>query len=196
MAQLEDRPEKEDKPKRSTPGKDKEGLFIQGNEWWKKRSKHGRDKIFKDPKILLEACYEYFRFNKKDPIYISEVVKSGPQAGRIINVPITKPLSMRGLCIFLGVNTTYFNDFEAALNINEKEIDADYSKVIKHIRETIEHQMLTGASVGTYKENIIARLVGLTDKSEQKVTATNINTNVTVSEEEARDIKNKLLGKI
>lgn len=151
----------------NAPGKDKKGLFVNGNEWWKKRSKHGRNKIFADPKTLLDAAYEYFRFNKKDPIYISEVIKSGPNAGKIVNVPTTKPLSLKGLCIFLGVNTKYFNDFEDALKPGnpDKPLDADFSEIIRHIKEVIEHQMTTGAAVGTYKENLIARMIGLSDKS-------------------------------
>ena len=32
------------------------------NQFWKLRSKHGRDKIFKTPKILWEAACDYFEW--------------------------------------------------------------------------------------------------------------------------------------
>ena len=31
-----------------------------GNQWWKLRTKIGREKLFKTPEILWSACVEYF----------------------------------------------------------------------------------------------------------------------------------------
>jgi len=38
---------------------------TKGNQWWKLRAKHGRDKIFKTPALLWEACVEYFEATDK-----------------------------------------------------------------------------------------------------------------------------------
>lgn len=150
-------------------GKDEKGHFLKGHQWWKMRTKHGREKIFKSPEILLQAAYEYFKYNQDHPAFIQEVVKSGPKAGTIVKIPTTNPLSIRGLCIYLGVNTTYFNDFERGLKKDEE--GAYFSKVISHIKDCIENQMLNGASIGVYKENLIARLVGIADKTNHDLTS-------------------------
>ena len=39
-----------------------------GNEFWKLRSKHGRDKIFSDPNMLWEAACEYFQWCQDNPL--------------------------------------------------------------------------------------------------------------------------------
>jgi len=39
-----------------------------GNQFWKARSKHGRDKIFKTPDIMLEAAFGYFKWVEDNPL--------------------------------------------------------------------------------------------------------------------------------
>ena len=38
-----------------------------GNQFWKLRSKHGRDKLFATPDLLWEAACEYFAYCDKHP---------------------------------------------------------------------------------------------------------------------------------
>jgi len=40
-----------------------------GNEFWKLRTKHGRDKIFSTPEILWDAACEYFQWVEDNPLY-------------------------------------------------------------------------------------------------------------------------------
>jgi hypothetical protein len=137
-----------------------------GNQFWKLRSKHGRDRIFKDPETLKNACYEYFEYINKQVWYKKDAIKGGERAGEIIDIPVSVPYTMEGLCIFLGVNTVYFNQFERSLDPENKEIDKDFSKIITHVREVIRKQKLEGASIGVFNANIIARELGLTDRQE------------------------------
>lgn len=39
-----------------------------GNQFWKRRSKHGRDKLFKTPDVLWEAACEYFQWCDDNPL--------------------------------------------------------------------------------------------------------------------------------
>lgn len=130
-----------------------------GNEFWKLRSKHGRDKIFETPEIMLEACYEYFEHQSKQ--VWNKIDYKGKDVEKV-EIPTPSPFSLTGLCIFLGVNTVYFNQFE-------KDCSKDFSKVIKHVREVIYTQKLEGASVGAYNANIIARELGLADKKDLSI---------------------------
>ena len=129
------------------------------NQFWKLRSKHGRDKIFADHEVLKEACYQYFNHTSKRKWNKSEAVKSGEFAGTIIQVPTETPFTLIGLCIYLGVNTNYFRDFK-------KTCSKDFSEVITHVEEIIYAQKFEGASVGAFNANIIARDLGLVDKKE------------------------------
>lgn len=143
-----------------------------GNTFWKKRAKHGREKIFKTPNQLLDAAYEYFEYqsgqkwNRKD--YRGTNRKE-------VDIPTQAPFSLRGLCIFLGVNTVYFNHFESSLDPKKNKKDKDFSKVITHIREIIECQQLEGAAVGAFNANIVSRLLGLKDKQEHVHKVTTVN---------------------
>ena len=39
-----------------------------GNQFWKARAKHGRDKIFKTPDALWKAACEYFEWVDDNPL--------------------------------------------------------------------------------------------------------------------------------
>ena len=136
------------------------------NQFWKKRTKHGRDKIFSDPKELLSACYDYFDYQSKQAWLKQEPIKGGEFAGQLVPVPTASPFSIKGLCIYLGVNSKYLNEFESNLKPDESKIDKDFSEIITHVKDVIYVQKSEGAIVGAYKDNIIARELGLTDKKE------------------------------
>lgn len=131
----------------------------EGNQFWKLRSKHGRDKIFETPEIMLEACYEYFEYQSKQTW--NKIDYRGKDVQEVL-IPTSSPFTLTGLCIFLGVNTVYFTQFE-------KTCSKDFSKVITHVRDVIYKQKFEGATVGTYNANIIARDLGLVDKKELEI---------------------------
>ena len=136
-----------------------------GNQFWKLRSKHGRDKIFQTPEMMLEACYEYFEHQSKQTW--NRVDFKGKDS-KEVKIPTSSPFTLAGLCIFLGVNTKYFTEFE-------KDCSKGFSEVITHIREIIFTQKFEGAAVGTYNANIIARDLGLVDKADLTTKGEKIN---------------------
>lgn len=133
-----------------------------GNEFWKARSKHGRDKIFGDSQTMLEAAYEYFQWNQENAWHKNEAIKSGDRCGDLIEVPTERPLTIYGLTQFWGVSKNYLEQFEKALPEGEK----DFSGVIEFIRDVIYRQKFEGAVVGAFNANIISRELGLADRSE------------------------------
>lgn len=133
-----------------------------GNEYWKERTKSGRDKIFKTPEALWEAAKEYFEWADNNPWIKNEAVKSGDLAGTIMQVPTQRPYTLSGLCLHLDVNEEYLTDF----NIENEERKEDFSRIITRIRETIRTQKFEGATVGAFNATIIARDLGLADKTE------------------------------
>jgi len=144
-----------------------------GNQFWLQRSKHGREKIFETPEIMLEAAYEYFQWCDNNPILESVAMKRkisrDEEIIELIEQPKMRAYTMQGLCIFLHVNTIYFNRFEQNIKVNKDPNEIDFCKVLTHIREIIYNQKFTGAAAGLLNPNIIARDLGLTDKKEVEV---------------------------
>jgi len=124
-----------------------------GNQFWKLRSKHGRDKLFETPDLLWEAACEYFEWCENNPLI--EIDFKGKDADRV-ELPKMQAFTIYGLCIYLGCNTKYFNDFKAANH-------EGFSEVLTRIMEIIYHQKFIGAAAGFLNPNIIARDLGLRD---------------------------------
>lgn len=143
---------------------------TKGNQFWKQRSKHGRDKLFQTPELLWDAACEYFQWCDENPLIAVEhdKLKVNGEGDRLIMVELPKmrPYTIQGLCLYLDVNNQYLNDFEGSLKDNPNK---DFSSVITRIKETIYTQKFEGAASGFFNPNIIARDLGLSDKSETKI---------------------------
>jgi len=131
-----------------------------GNQFWKLRSKHGRDKLFASPKLLWEAACEYFNWVDGHPWYNVEGIKSGDAAGTLMKVPTARPYTLTALCLYLGCSENYFREFKRASK------EEGFLTVIEQIEQTIYAQKFEGAAVGAFNSNIIARDLGLKDKTE------------------------------
>jgi hypothetical protein len=143
-----------------------------GNQFWKIRSTHGREKLFESPEQLLTACEEYFNWVDAHPWYKVEQAKKpflDTKSGEwvtIIKMPTPRPYTIQGLCRYLNCNTVWFNQFEKSLEGKTDKSSQDFSKIVTHVREAIYQQKLEGAAVGAFNGNIIARELGLKEKAE------------------------------
>ena len=146
-----------------------------GNQFWKLRSKHGRDKLFSTPQDLLTACQEYFNWVDAHPWFKNEQLKKPyydsdlEKMITIAKIPTARPYTIYGLCMYLDCNSVWFNQFESSINqklakLKENETDneaEDFSKILTHVREVIYQQKFEGAAVGAFNHNIIARDLNL-----------------------------------
>lgn len=130
-----------------------------GNQFWKLRSKHGRDKLFETADLLWEAACEYFEWCENNPLM--EVDFRGKDANEV-EIPKMRAFTWQGLCLYLDCNTQYFSQFKETEAGKQK----DFSLVITRIEQTIYNQKFSGAAAGFLNPNIIARDLGLTDKKE------------------------------
>lgn len=148
-----------------------------GNRFWELRSKHGRDKLFATPQLLWEAAVEYFEWVTDNPLMSTEQAKNPGKAvineegkavytDALIELPKMQAMTLQGLCLYLECNTKYFNEFEKGLIGKTDQLSKDFSEIVTRIRETIYHQKFSGAASGFLNPNIIARDLGLADKSE------------------------------
>lgn len=149
-----------------------------GNKFWKIRSKHGRDRLFSSPEDMWKAATEYFEWCDKNPW--KKIDYKGKDIVEV-EIPTARPYTLTGLCLYLGCNAKYFNQFEDSLT--DSEMDQDFSNIITRIRETIYTQKFEGAAVGAYNANIIARDLGLIDKTDITTGGEKIKTDEELMEE-------------
>ncbi len=157
-----------------------------GNQWWRLRSKHGRDTLFKSPKLLWDAALEYFQHVEENPLKEVQLV-SYQGITEQEEVPKQRPFTMKGLCLYLGCSESYFKVFKVTYGGKDKEA---FLTVITQIEDTIYNQKFEGAAAGFFSTLIIARDLGLADKTETKVESTNVN--ITPTAEEAKKIRKAL----
>jgi hypothetical protein len=162
-----------------------------GNQFWRARSKHGRDKIFKTPDDLWDSCCEYFDWAEDNPLLET---KSYMYQGKAVQdqIPKLRAMTVEGLCLFLHVNSKYFNDFEAALDMSDPQ-DKDFSDIITRAKDVIRQQKFAGAAADQLNANIIARDLGLTDKKEVK-TNSNVRVSADMSPQDAARAYQELMG--
>lgn len=127
-----------------------------GNQFWKARTKHGRDKIFNDPEILWNACCEYFEWVENNPLYESKAFAYQGEV-KIETLPKMRAMTLAGLCLFLDIEEETWRLYKGR---------EDFIGVITRAEKVIYEQKFTGAAAELLNPNIIARDLGLSDKQE------------------------------
>jgi len=152
-----------------------QGPRLFGNQFWKLRTKHGKDKIFGGDGSTLwaEAC-AYFDWCDRHPWERVELVKYQGIAEEA-DVPLGRPYTMDGLTVYLGVSSSYFRTAKSALKekMEAKRATPDELEllsVIECIEQTVRTQQVEGAAVGVFNANLISRINGIADNVNQNTT--------------------------
>lgn len=154
------------------------------NQFWKLRSKHGRNKIFESPKVLWEGACEYFEYIDNNPVEVED--NKGTK--NVNTIKLKRPYTWTGLELFLGINS--FEEYKS-----DKESYKDFSEIIRRIDKIIYTQKFEGATIGIFKENIIARDLGLADKVKQEHSGEIKTPNITALNEDEQKKIEELLKK-
>ena len=128
-----------------------------GNQFWKARTKHGRDKLFSSAEALWEACCEYFEWVENNPLW---EWKAFAYQGEVTQeaVPKMRAMTIEGLCLFLDIEYETWRTWRHAKN--------DFSVVVSRADTVIRNQKFSGAAADLLNPNIIARDLGLKESSE------------------------------
>lgn len=132
-----------------------------GNQWWRLRSKHGRDALFATPSLLWEAACEYFENCDSNP-WIKNKEVSTDKGFSKEEQPVQKPYSRSGFFLYIGCSENWLSEFK-------KKADKDFLGVIHEIETIIDTQQFEGATVGAFNANIIARTLGLAEVSKTEL---------------------------
>jgi len=127
-----------------------------GNEYWKLRSKDGRDKQYPTPEELLDACNEYFEWVQANPLLEAQIVKYKDYA-ELMDVPKMRPYTIQGLCNFIDLSVEAWRKYR---------MRKEFVAVITRVEQIIYNQKFEGAASGFLNPNIIARDLGLAEKRE------------------------------
>ena len=132
-----------------------------GNRFWEARSSHGRKPIFSNPEQLWDACVQYFEWNEANPLWENKVAQ---YQGVPVDMPAPKmrAMTLSALCIFLDIALCTWKDYKR---------QEGFSHICDQVEQMIYNQKLQGASADLLNANIIARELGLKDKSETDVNA-------------------------
>jgi hypothetical protein len=127
-----------------------------GNQFWKLRSKHGRDKLFSNPEILWEAACEYFQWCEDNPLLEEKAFHTNGVITKT-TLPKMRAMTLDGLWLCLDICKDTWYEY-ASLK--------DFTEVTKKIENVIRSQKFAGAAADLLNANIIARDLGLKDKTE------------------------------
>lgn len=127
-----------------------------GNQFWKARTKHGRDKLFASSDALWESCCEYFQWVEDNPLWESKLFSYQGEVSEGV-APKMRAMTISGLCLFLDITRETWGQWRK---------DKDFSDVITRAEEVIYSQKFAGAAADLLNANIIARDLGLKESSE------------------------------
>ncbi len=119
-----------------------------------------KKKYIESPQKMWELFEQYAIWAKKNPYKVKDWVGG---MGKAVTRHKERPLS------FVGFEAWLFkNGVISDLGHYERNTDGSYESylpIITHIKKIIEADQFDGASAGIYQQNIIARKLGLTEKS-------------------------------
>lgn len=144
----------------------------------------GRPLKFKNAEELWTAFVNYTRWNESNPITLTQSkAQSQSKAGdkrEARNESVARPLSLVAFRFHAGIKrqwADFRNDYIGR--------SAAFCDVINAIEDAIRTQQVENALVGNYKENLVARLQGISDNVRQEVSA-KVEDRKTLSVDEAK----------
>lgn len=138
-------------------------MSVLGNQNWKYRKRHGAYRLFDKPIDLWNKFQEYLEWDQENPLIKKEAIKSGDDAGRLIDVPVTRALTMKGFTVFIGCSEGYFRAFE---HNNKDNADLDeFKELIEYIKDYFYVQKFEGAAANLLNGNLISRVLVLAEHS-------------------------------
>ena len=113
------------------------------------------------PEQLQKKIDEYFDWAENNPLYKYDVVKTGVDAGKELKIKIARPYTVQALVWFLNIDSqTWYN-----LTSEDQKNEALF-EIATRANNRIKQNQMDGASAGLYQPMIIARLNGLSEKTD------------------------------
>jgi hypothetical protein len=128
-----------------------------------------KTKYIETPEKMWELFLDYVKHERDNPMYKTEYVG---RDGSTVITPLETPITFEGFECYLG-DKNIINDLGDYVS-NKDGRYTEYATIITRIQKNCFVHNFKGASVGLFNANIIAKKLGLIDKTE------NVNKNVEV----------------
>ena len=170
--------------RKTKEGRNEKGHFAKGNQiQLTARDILGNNKRYETPEAMLDRCLDYFDSIDQSPSVSHEITTTNKGTQTTKEVYKKNPYTLFGLTLFLGLTTLrHYRD------------RSEYSQVFEYIDKRIYDQKFSGASRGDFSATIIARDLGLTDKTESKNETTVIEMTDEERERRIEELKRKMNG--
>lgn len=127
---------------------------------WKRRV--GRPVKFETPDALWEACCEYFQWCDDNPLFETKAFAYQGVVTQDI-LPKMRAMTLSGMQFFIGLSRQGWQEYKAK---------PAFSDICNEIETVVYNQKFAGAAADLLNPVIIARDLGLKEKTESDVTAT------------------------
>jgi hypothetical protein len=134
-------------------GRDVDGHFLPSNKFWRLGKTAGRHRIFETADEFETACFAYFDWVDENPLWQMKVFGTGLKA----KLPHPRAMTLRGLTSHIGIGRRTWDDYRSR---------DEFKDVCEMAEDIMFDQKFSGAAAGLFNASIIARDLGLADKSE------------------------------
>lgn len=129
---------------------------AKSNDIWSVKPALGRPPKFKTPDELWEAAVEYFEWNRDNPLSEAKIV-SFRGSSTIETLPKLRAMTFVAFSLFVGIS------LERYWSLRTRD---GFERVMEDIDNIIRTQKFEGAAADLLNPNLIARDLGLAEKSE------------------------------
>ena len=128
------------------------------------RNLGGRPRKWKSPDELIDKLHEYCTACAENPILVQDGMRKSKDGGQkdeqVLQMNrVARPMTLDGFCNFAGIG-----DWRRMKQFYSN--DEGFADAIALVERVIRDQQVSGAMVGLYRENIVARLNGITDRQD------------------------------
>lgn len=127
---------------------------------WKRRV--GRPVKFETPDDLWDACCEYFQWCDENPLFETKAFAYQGVVTQDI-IPKMRAMTLSGMQFFIGLSKQGWHEYKSK---------PEFSDLCNEIETVVYNQKFAGAAADLLNPVIIARDLGLKEKTESDVTAT------------------------
>lgn len=130
---------------------------TKGNQFWKLRKRSGVPHRYETPEDLWQVACDYFDMLAENPIVVHKAVQ---HQGEQVDLTETRPRAptVWGLCAFMGISEkTWYRNYEGS---------KVHTEMAAKIRDVMKSDKIEGAAAGVYNPAIIAKEMGLVEKTE------------------------------
>lgn len=131
--------------------------FAKGNQLWKLAGDRlGRPRKYETSADLWNACLDYFQWVEDNPLWEAKLVSFQGES-TIEKIPKMRAMTLGGLTVHLGICDDTWRNWRSP--------EHDFFGITREVDEIIREQKFSGAAAELLNPNIIARDLGLTDKT-------------------------------